>query len=57
MKKTLIVIAIGVASILGFVYLYLVLAVNTKGNEFKEFKKKVEQDSINYYLKDSGKTY
>lgn len=37
--------------IVALVYLYLVLAVNTDIKEQKEFKKMIEQDSIDYHSK------
>ena len=57
MKKTIIKVAIVLGLIIALVYLYLVLAVNTKQKEFEEFKKKIEQDSIDYNSKkgDSNK--
>jgi len=41
-------IIIGVVIIAGLIYLYLVLAVNTKKKELQEFKKKIESDSVSY---------
>lgn len=51
MKKIIIKVAIGLVVVVGLVYLYLVLAVNTKIKEQQEFKKKIEQDSIDYHSK------
>jgi hypothetical protein len=45
MKK----IIIGVLVIAGLIYLYLVLAVNTKKKELQQFKKKIESDSASYH--------
>jgi hypothetical protein len=52
MKKILIAVIV----IVGLVYLYLVLAVNTKAKEFEEFKEKTELDSINYHTKKADST-
>lgn len=51
MKKIIIKVAIALVVVVGLVYLYLVLAVNTKIKEQQEFKKKIEQNSIDYHSK------
>lgn len=42
-------IVIAILVVLGVVFLYLTLAVNTKRNELQEFKKQIESDSASYH--------